>query len=209
MERPIIFNAEMICAILNGRKTQTRRVVKPQPRAGYPLPECKDELWSWHKLPVSQLIRPIYSSWPYHSNGIKCPYGKPGDQLWVRETHWIDWYPDGVIDAQGRRGAVHYKAKHPYPFIAESIEGWRSSIFMPRWASRLLLRIRDVGTERVQDIAVENAVAEGWPERDVDIPFDSPLGWFQQLWDNINETRGYGWSANPWVWVIEFELLRD
>ena len=219
-ERPILFNAEMVRAVLDGRKTQTRRVVKPQPDedglsrdAGYPF--------MWYD--TSDIPR-------------KCPYGQPGDELWVKET-WGCW---GYWDMCTRNGKPGYQfinktdAEHPVMYDAtDSISytegrvcrlGYhkRPSIYLPRTSSRIQLRVTDVRVERVQEISDYDALSEGiersdWeyscePYRNYSHPrmapghnCSIPRASFATLWNSINEKRGYGWDANPWVWVVEFE----
>lgn len=185
----------MIRAILEGRKVMTRRVMKPQPANCMPLPgyiRWRGGL-NW-RLEGDDIVN-------------ACPYGIPGDDsLWVRET----WNVAPI--------AIHYQADNNFKSFPseprlldyESTPGWRPSIFMPRWASRLTLAVTGVRVERVQDISEVDIQAEGTPE-----PFLPPNGWndhikwrssFRTLWDEINGKRpGCGWSDNPWVWVVSFK----
>lgn len=196
-ERPILFSAPMVRAILNGTKTQTRRAVKDRHIDAAP-PAC---FFQWLRE--------------------RCPYGQPGDRLWVRETWQV---VDGserarriVTDPSPSRGWIEYAATvHPGH---EPPPRWRPSIHMPRWASRILLEITAVRVERLQDISGEDAVAEGIA-RDGDgyerfhVDPDAPLGQsftrnpvlaYRGLWEKIN---GVGtWDANPLVWVIEFKRV--
>jgi hypothetical protein len=199
-ERPILFSGPMVRAILDGRKTQTRRVIRsPEKYTG--IREC----------------------------GFCCPHGQPGDRLWVRET-WIVGHPAGeegqwsVLRPTGhtdRDGRVFYRAtfKEPDPNEAGRMI-WRPSIFMPRWASRLTLEITDVRVERLQEITREDVRAEGVPDTygegaDQRFPEMEPhvwdnMTWREQwayCWDSINAKRDHGWDANPWVWVIGFNLV--
>lgn len=169
-ERPILFSGPMVRALLDGRKTQTRRVVNPQPATSSDGRAC---------------------------GPIRCPYGAPGDTLWVRET-WCSYMP----------GSVRYRAD------GHNDAGWtwRPSIFMPRWASRLTLRVYGVRVERVQQITQADARAEGvvdtsgaWGDL-TDTDRAGPRGAFEALWNSINAERGFGWDVNPWVWVVSFEL---
>jgi len=200
-EHPILFSGEMVRAILEGRKTQTRRVIKPQPPEG-----------SWWDA----------ESGLFHLAGSKlgvmrhCPYGVPGDHLWVRETHHIDHYPAETLDAQGNPGTVHYRADTD--IISQSWDGqWRLSIFMPRWASRITLLVTGVRVEQVQDISEDDARAEGIPLVNGHYPdyenpgnrWDTPGASFISLWDSINRKRGYSWQSNPWVWAVTFEVLKQ
>ena len=187
---PILFSAEMVRAILADRKTQTRRVMKPQPGqlAGS---DYVDGAW--------------YAEDEYgDSHPIRCPYGEAGDRLWVRET-WraveLDSGLDGVL-FRGDNQVANSNCKHG--------DKWRPSIFMPRWASRITLENVGVRLERVQDISHEDATAEG--VEDVDhAPYGFPIhsyavANFRVLWDQINAKRGFPWASNPWVWVVKFEV---
>ena len=204
IERPIIFSTEMVRAILDGRKTQTRRAIKPQPKDAnqrYDLPEW--ELWG--------------GGYPEHGKRVRCPYGQPGDRLWVRET----WAVAPL--------AIHYRAGNDFKSFPDeprlydyaSTQGWRPSIFMPRWASRITLEVIDVRVERVQDISDADALAEGiyrysdhaaWTYTwNHDMPphyYGKAVFAFRALWDSINSRRGYGWDINPWVWVVEWAKWR-
>ena len=175
-ERSIIFNSEMVRAILEGRKTQTRRVLKPQPDH-FGLHNC-------NKYPLSTLD--IEGGWYGDFDGetkiINCPYGKVGDRLWVRET-W-QYNPYGGIVYQAGSGIVDCDGR-----------GWRSSIHMPRWASRITLEIMNIRVEKLHHITTADAVSEGTDNKTT----------FETLWNSINEKRGYGWDKNPWVWVIKFK----
>lgn len=187
-ERPILFSGPMIRAILDGRKTQTRRVIKPQPVGAWAAP-----------------------------GKTACPYGVPGDRLWVRET----WRPSQT--GEGSRCPAWY--------AADGADGehvrWKPSIFMPRWASRITLEITRIDVRRVQDVGTD-ALAEGveltefWTPKEVEgRPFEEkwwddfyfwshyPLVAFRKLWDSINANRGFGWDVNPWVWVVEFRRVTD
>lgn len=208
-ERPIIFNSEMVRAILDGRKTQTRRVCKVQPY-------FEEEYDTWHCFyPWGDGGHGIYQSEKEMRDEYdrvmlhKCPYGKVGDRLWCRET-WA--HEDGGCDDHkcGQPTHIYYKATECYP---ESIR-WRPSIHMPRWASRITLEITDIRVERVKDIKQGDISAEG-----VDNGKSNPsmgirhenlqiLAWID-LWNSINNDRGYGWDANPWAWVVEFKRVEQ
>lgn len=189
--RPILFRGEMIRALLEGRKTQTRRVVKPQPIA-------KKLAGSGRGACITDTGSGIV---------VHCPYGQPGDLLWVREgfrSKRVDKLPGDVI----------YRADHPDASHVPGMYGrpWKPSIHMPRWASRLTLRITDVRVERVQDVSEADAEAEG-----ARAAFSYP-GWagvssqplyrwgFHELWESINGPES--WDANPWVWVVQFEVIK-
>ncbi len=193
-ERPILFNAEMVRAILNGRKTQTRRVVK-NPERMQDLLTCQEEAAEW------------------------CPYGRPGDRLWVRETFQVLDYCAGEYGGQGEAG-FPLKSIKPKPadgsycvdYAANGYEEgpWRPSIHMPRWASRITLEVTGVRVEQVQSISGFDARAEGYPDHAYDADIMHYGGgkktrkWFRDLWDSINGKRGYGWEKNPYAWVVEF-----
>lgn len=190
-ERPILMNAFSVKAILNGRKTQTRRVIKPQPVLGQP----------WKNWTVD----PEYMDLPR----AYCPYGIPGDRLWVRET----W--NGEEMGKTPR-AVVYRADVGDDWFQcpcgcgsrQQVTRWSPSIFMPRWASRILLDISRVRVERVRDISYEDIDAEGTPPVPGQISYRNDyyqrLKDFEHLWDSLYAKRGFGWAINPWVWVIEW-----
>ena len=208
-ERPIIFSGEMALAILDDRKTQTRRVVKPQP--AYKELYCNEwrsdgEWWAG-----------CLSGEP-RTKRFRCPYGQPGDRLWVRETFALSISdPDEEsMDAKGPMIWDHaiYKAGSTGEWKRDGLRfppRWRPSIYMPRWASRITLKVTDVRVERVQDISERAARQEGvepeYRERER-IGRDAPsrLAGFERLWDSINAKRGYGWCSNPCVWVVEFAM---
>ncbi len=171
-EYPILFNTEMVRAILNDTKTQTRRVVKPKPD----YQACTGDLFK-------------------DGEYIKCPYGKAGDRLWVRETFGFINETCGIV----------YKANGCNSIVPK----WKPSIFMPRKLSRITLEITDIRVERVQEITEADAKAEGVIPK---IPYESKFTYYYRfpfviLWDSINEKRGFGWGENPWVWVVEFKRL--
>lgn len=214
-ERPILFSDEMVLAILQGLKTQTRRVVKPQPNlewlalpitVGWYAPTIVD--WDGREDAGPE----IFGAYDRDGWGMVCPYGAPGDRLWVREAFGCNCHNS----AQPVPGCeIVYRATGDSvddpPFSA-----WRPSIHMPRWASRMALEITGVRVERVQDIGEADARAEGitgvldsaFPSYHVvgerRPKCHSAVEAFGLLWDSINGKRGYGWAANPWVWVIEF-----
>lgn len=199
-ERPVLFSGEMVRAILEDRKWKTRRVVKPQPD--------KDAVEARH---FENLLW-YFSVWNGGDSGWherrECPYGAIGDRLWVRETWSIsgNWEDTKISDLPkfALKDQLVYRATEKYPDAG--YYKWRPSIFMPRWASRLLLEIVNVHVERVQDISFDDAIAEGAYNGDPLHPF--ALYDFHMLWDKLNATRGFGWNINPWVWVIEFKRLK-
>lgn len=206
-ERPIIFSAPMVRAILDGRKTQTRRVVKPQPEVMYDYPNCPDMLEFLHPVTSGTYSRKSFAQ--------TCPYGQPGDRLWVRET-WLPFDPDHAITFYAYRASTTddgEEIRQEYIRCGRDYR-WRPSIHMPRWASRITLEITDVRVERLNEISVEDAIAEG-----VKCPCDfhyctlchvTPSQLFTKLWSSIHAADGpNGWGANPWVWVIEFKRIQD
>lgn len=192
-ERPIIFSAPMVRAILDGRKTQTRRVINPQPTVSE---QRLRELGAWaDDLTLSEQVNAAFQAGCIDA---RCPYGRPGDRLWVRET----WQHTPTLAAD-LQGPVMYRAhceERPRPLA------WRSPIHMPRWASRITLEVTGVRVERLQEISEADARAEGCAGGHGAIPeygySASPVEHYGFLWEQINGPGS--WSANPWVWVIEF-----
>lgn len=213
--KPILFNTEMVKAILDGRKTCTRRVIKlPENMDGIPVGKSGDS------------SNPLGFMYP---GCIKRPQYLPGDILYVRET-WMDY-----------AGRTMYRAdcdKYRLESLKLAEFSWEPSIHMPKEAARIWLRVTDVRMERLQDITEDGAKAEGMPDifdypvdkaycplckgegiigtvnvhslghMDVDCSYcDSYRKRFENLWNSINQKclDYYGWDANPWVWVIEFE----
>lgn len=213
-EKPILFSGEMVRAILEEKKTQTRRVVVPP---GWVKNECVTDSGNPHWMLDKRGERFYLTEWSRdkaHSHLVTCPYGRPGDLLWVRETWSTAATFDQMKPSDIPPGQNIWYAVSDYSDFVVSAGHWkgkrRPSIFMPRWASRITLRINDVRVERVQDISEADAKAEG-------VTKDRPGGWiscesyqmlFRRLWDDINTKRGYGWNVNPWVWVVEFEVVR-
>lgn len=208
-ERPIIFDAESVRAILDGTKTQTRRVVRDQSRAVF----------------------------------VPCPYGAPGDRMWVREAwrlwgwdedfsgasigykdaqckwcdfpdgdyeRWLDWLIEESDKFEALPGVAWDEDEERYDIADKSVIPWRSPIHMPRWASRITLEVTGVRVERLQMISEDDARAEG-------VDGDSHPGThvgrcrgnFARRWDDINAKRGYPWSSNPWVWVVTFKRDKE
>lgn len=219
-ERPILFSAPMVRAILEGRKTVTRRVCKPQPSANA------------HTTCASG--NPMGAWWETGKDINRCPHGQPGDRLWVRETWYCDHFevmrgpylkPDDLdIREALEDGTLVYGADGLAPYEQDQ-PTWKPSIHMPRWASRTLLEITDVRVERLQAGEGETAfesryVAEGINrihQGDGDYafhPFKSepgPGSWtdpfdaWRELWVGINGAES--WNADPWVWVVEFKRV--
>ncbi|HFD4662208.1 TPA: morphogenetic protein [Klebsiella variicola subsp. variicola] len=186
-ERGMIFNGEMVRAILDGRKTQTRRIMAPQPaddieRGIFPNPEA---------IGWKSSLRHKHGSTTAHF----CPYGKPGDRIWVRET-WARYN----IDQNSHD--IAYRATTPEDWPEDG--RWRPSIHMPRWASRILLEITNVRVERLKSISDSDAIREGCSTADMKSG-DCVADVFARLWASIYGAES--WNANPWVWVIEFKRV--
>ena len=217
-ERPILFRDWEVRAILDGRKTQTRRVMKVQP-----YPDSIVTVEHYHPTVIDrhgdmQPGKEIFGAhWDDGERGLRCPYGAPGDALWVRET-WCQGADDGRqvplrMATLYRADGEHVTLSDGDGFMQTNRDGsekspWRPSIHMPRRASRITLRITDVRVERLQDISEDDARAEGWPGpfTETGFPIASPLAWFANVWTNINGPSA--WDANPWVWVIAFERVK-
>lgn len=205
----------LVCATLEDRKWQTRRVVKPTQTTPRVAP-LRMEPWMIdgvqetddNGLPCWVGYHPDY---PGEAKWFSCPHGGVGDRLWVRETWQINHvdYDRGPIPKTRPTDAdILYRADGEFWEQFEIDEGgsvWRPSIFMPRWASRLTLEIAAVRVERVQDISEEDCIAEGitWPNVDL----CTPRGEFSRLWSEINAKRGYGWESNPYVWAISYRRI--
>ncbi len=197
-ERPILFSTEMVKAILAGRKTMTRRIVKPQPVIGderYTPSRTGGvayrKAWIW----IKSIHWDLYEKPSEHLFRF-CPYGQVGDRLWVRET----FAPSQMMSGKTE---ITYKADGGNPPSYLMADGkeipcyWKPSIFMPRWASRITLEITNIRAEQLQETTEADAVREGF----------SKLIYFLNYWDKLNMNRGYAQELNPWVWVIEFKRL--
>ncbi|HDR9033789.1 hypothetical protein [Burkholderia vietnamiensis] len=227
-ERPILFSGPMVRAILEGRKTQTRRIVKPtgahhifQFRGREEARGTDEPTGEWAWCRAERVI----------SEHIRCPYGKPGDRLWVREAFRLTSDFDGDSPTRVGERCLDAGYRAPWAPVRYEVDGaerdWRwvgtppghevtagrarASMHMPRWASRITLEITGVRAERLQTISWDDAIAEGIkdPRRAavrID-PIDGTVAQFRQLWDSLNAARGHGWDANPWVWAIEFRRI--
>jgi hypothetical protein len=225
-ERPIIFSYAMVRAIRDGRKTQTRRLVAAM--------SAKQREWLTQSL-LNSVPSARVCEWPCgfgvaldHPSGgplgfVRCPYGKPGARLWVREN-WcplnLNYKPAPRSEAASAEMFADGKIVPAYQ--ADHIDSrgdaepipWRTSRFMPRWASRLTLAIVSIRAERLRDISETDARAEGcsWSDGNPG-PFGLPTSLvvcardeYRHAWDRINGKR-VAWSANPWVWVVEFRKV--
>jgi len=214
--KPIIFSTPMVQAILDGRKTQTRRVIIPQPDRFF---EVDDTPGNFHLYDVEWGLGQIY------------PKYQVGDILWVRETWYYEEHMHDLTEGEPDLASGRYS--HRYVYKADNRDypvnvgvgehGWKPSIHMPREAARLFLRVKNVRVERLQEITPVEVVAEGMGAhecRECIATYGNPccqdeesecglgdeiLGDFRELWNSLNAKRGYGWDTNPWVWVIEFE----
>lgn len=178
--KPINMTGPEVRAILSGRKTQFRRVMKPQP--------------------VESPNNPDYLA-------SLCPIGQPDDRLWVRET-WCEWKESEEARYKADFFQRYDAYERDTAAGIERVEGWSPSIHMPRWASRITLEIAGVRVERLKDISENDACAEGveWDgiERPgVNTPYRGNFYWF---WESIHAKRA-PWSSNPWVWVLEFKMI--
>ena len=194
-ERPILFSAPMVRALLDGSKTQTRRVVKPKPSFFGSMTNPTQ--------PFKTLDAGLHCP-------ILCPYGQPGDRLWVREA--FDFIPAGGPDTPQSCEIVYWAtgghetrcAPIDYNPMIYGHEKVRPSIHMPRWASRITLEVTGVRVERLQDISRGDAMGEGCPFPNM-AQGDDPRQWYADLWRQINGPDS--WDLNPWVWVVEFKKV--
>ncbi len=216
-ERPILFSGPMVRAILDGRKTQTRRSENRLLTIGYVQPLANGD-WEWSP----------YGSFDHGVIRVNCPYGKIGDRLWVRET----WMPDPPRDGTWSSFSWEYDMPiadiperfrttdhviHRASWTGEDMVGWKPSIHMPRWASRITLEVTSVRMERLQEISLEDCKAEGIGPMEICCPAGQHAAQsaieraykaaYKLLWNSI---YGEGsWAANSWVWVIEFNRLKN
>lgn len=227
-EHPILFSTDMVKAILNGTKTQTRRVIKPKVayNANY---ESINGLGyhQWYQSPILMTYQ------------RKCPYGISGNKLWIRET-WspvmsyedgvairykdntelfrevpeelCDWHErewtrhDNFFKSQGVKNSSDREFDYDGLWIQGQywpFEKWHPSIHMPKFCARIWLDVLSIRVAKLQDISEDDAIAEGISGGDW---LGDPIGEFAKLWDSINKKRGYGWDKNPWVWVVNFPI---
>lgn len=219
--RPILFSGPMVRAILDGRKSVTRRVVNIT-----------------HRTPglAAALLPPAGIPARPHVAAELCPYGAPGDRLWVRETHAIVPATAYAMSHDDGKPLDHRRQDDDWAVYREGWSRcapgrWRPSIHMPRWASRITLEVTEVRVERLQEITELGAHDEGvertpdpWPvfgmaggtpmeERAQERWLDKYSHWYRDrfhvLWDSINSARGHGWDANDWVWVVKFKRVTE
>ena len=220
--KPILFNTEMVRAILEGRKSCTRRIVKPQQLIGMLPDKCKNGAPEEFLKEKKLMFKPYCDMTDIEliNTAYKAPY-QPGDILYVRETWGISNMDDEskmayivyrASEEQENEGCreVHLpdeKFEKMYESMAESEPEWRPSIHMPKEAARIWLKVTDVRVERLQDMDKMDAVKEGIDTR-LCINLNHALAKFKKLWNSTikkSDIDRYGWDANPWVWVIEFE----
>lgn len=223
-ERPILFSAPMVRAILDDRKTQTRRAVKSQPPAGW-------DRHCWFNAPLYGWTDQPSPASDWHT--VRCPYGVPGDRLWVRESCWIygRWVQDGLTEKGNIRWSFQTIGREVRyddpPKAARTKQGGehpgfvrRPSIHMPRWASRILLEVAEIRVERLQAITWDDAIAEGvvdtgrrngepWPHcyvPGVTRGYEAcAVATFLNLWEHINGDGSV--KADPWCWVVVFRRV--
>lgn len=201
-EKPILFNSEMVNAILSGRKTQTRRIISEKTLHLFDVAASAGEC---HPLELcDQRSQSYYLEF--------CPLGKPGDQLWVRECFRVHSRATDVATlvyrASERNSWTEQTRRVPVSDCNRPVspEKWTPSIHMPRWASRINLLITGVRVERLNTISTGDAMAEGYPaEREATGGNLDAWLWFRELWDGIYPDNTF--EVNPWCWVIEFERM--
>jgi hypothetical protein len=202
---PILFKPEMVAAILDGRKTMTRRVMKLKHLNGHEVKSIHKDgsgkgwiAWSPREVSAEETAK-LYPG----EEGFKCPYGNPGDILWVRET----WR---FIDHSGTGIKYFYKAGACKTDLNDRSINWKPSLFMPKDACRLFLEITNFRVERLQDINEADATAEGCISTAIlNKEGDDYTGLFasehfHNLWESINGKES--WKENPWLWVVEFKV---
>lgn len=212
--KPILFNTEMVRASLEGRKSCTRRIVKPQQLIGMLPDKCKNGAPEEFLKKKKLMFKPYCDMTDIEliNTAYKAPY-QPGDILYVRET----WCDDRQFTHDSTPGQYFYKASENEKFK------WKPSIHMPKEAARIWLKVTDVRVERLQNMTEEDCIKEGIypsPCKDCNAPFGcdccpdegyNEIDAFAELWDNTIKKTGlekYGFDANPWVWIIDFERCK-
>lgn len=228
IEHPILFTGEMVlkiytcakcgkisipfpcehCGSKDFVKTQTRRVIRPQP----PNNELNVRLTSYYYGTAT-----TWNPGSTIEQQIKCPYGSPGDQLWVRENFCYDYDPEEDWYCDFTDGVIHNidaipenKRTNEFILYQSTWDGpqlkWSPSIHIPRWASRLQLLVKEIRVDYVQNITRDEIIAEGTPNYGAFLCGYSEMN-FISLWDSINKKRGFGWDLNPWVWIVVFKRI--
>ncbi len=201
-EYPITFTAAEIRAIREGRKTQFRRIINPQPAEGL----AWRGVISCSTAKAHEGMHSFTDQVPCvsQSQRIRCPYGQPGDRLRVRETWKPVWEEDtGFCGIAFAAGGMPEDDRRASEYLKGS-DHWLSPVTMPRWASRFWLENRSVRVERIRDITHHDALAEGCQQHP-DCKHHTRGSDFQRLWESINGPGS--WAANPWVWVVEFRVV--
>ncbi len=209
-KQSIVFSGDSVREILDGRKTQTRRVITPQPDRLATVTDRRDSFGflveRWPKM------ERMYANFG-RCDRIHCPFGVAGSQLSVRETWAVNsvgvagppWMHSAEICYRADGAVMEWAC--PREFVHRERESlrpsWRSPLFLPRWATRLRVAVTDVRVQRVQDISTHDLGAEGIELSNNDYGARNE---YRDLWNSLNEKRGYGWDANPWVWAISFRL---
>lgn len=239
-EYPVLFNGDMVFAILEGRKTQTRRVIKSPAKnmqqSGIECIQHRDlgDKWYGDKVWSMRNKTGAWADYTHNKFLSKCPLGKPGDRLWVRET-WADTNGESGPMVSYKAGGDRFLIEESYPVDysrypnctftmwcgdlrrGEPGHSWRPSIHMPRWASRITLEVTEVRAERVQDITEDDAMEEGvcratpYIENGLQYYREDDSGTyragFSALWDSLYSKKGWGWNVNPFVWVGGFRRI--
>ena len=218
-EKPIIFSAENVKQILSGAKTQTRRVVKPQPDDWTPY--TQPEWYTSSAIDKDGMLVPGKEVFGVYSEDGECsrvcPFGAPGDRLWVKEAFWQHEFWDetfvafsdsgtDVVSRNNKTSKIRAVATQDWnlpPYRGQWIK--KSPLFMPRWASRLTLEITNVRCERLQDISDADVIAEGFG----DVGRFYRNSTFIVTWDSLNAKRGFDWCMNPYVWVLESKKVES
>lgn len=214
-ERPILFNGDMVRAVLSGQKTQTRRVLKD------PLDKTGGQYCVEHADDDPNMLVHIHSpkceGYCDYVCSYSCPYGQPGDRLWVKKTHAR--HPQ-FAEVAYRADGEEFEDADGFTWHPK----WTPSIFMPRALCRIILEITDIRVERVQNITSDGAIAEGayevrkvgddiahatWTMDGLDWRYDTPREAFAATWDSLYAARGLGWDVNPWVWVVTFKRAEE
>lgn len=223
-ERPILLAPAMALATVNDLKTQTRRLMKVQPYDGATVTVEQNHTTKVDRHGDEQPGAEIFGAWWADGEmGLKCPYGRPGDRLWGREAHrfvvGFDNRPPRDV-SEGTPVRYECDGVDMIPGVGPAGGGWtwgkyRPPMFMPRWASRILLEITEVRAQRLQEISEADCAAEGWtkqPERsnDPQVHADAARDWYRDLWEQINGVDGpKSWAANPWVWAVSFRRISN
>lgn len=213
--KPILFSAPMVRAKREGRKTQTRRFIKPQPERIGPDADDGSDVWKWKDWVWNGAIETaVKEDGGRCAMAAACPYGQPGDLLWVREN--FAWGSDFYGPARAFYQADHVDCRGPQS-CEDGFHKWKPSIHMPRAASRLTLELTAVRVQRLRDISEEDAIAEGCgrsaaglfcgaPHKAHGFPrqFNTAREAFRDLWESINGPGS--WAENPWVWALTFTV---